>query len=74
MYVDIASDYLPETKDVKRLRVDYRKQVKIGDTMIVKQAYEGNHCYVAFYDEADEMHVSTEFLLTEEERKNDRSR
>ncbi len=74
MYVDIASDYLPETKDVKRLRVDYRKQVKIGDTMIVKQAYEGNHCYVAFYDEADEMHVSTEFLLTEEERINDRSR
>lgn len=66
MYVDIASDYIPKAGNVVRIRVDYRKQVKVGDTLIVKRAWEENHCYVAFYDEDGEMHVSTEFLLNRE--------
>lgn len=65
LYVDIASDYIPEQKDVQQLRVDYRKQMKVGDIMVIKRGWEGNHCYVAFYDETDEMHVSTEFMLKE---------
>lgn len=63
MYVDIASDYIPKEDNVLRIRVDYRKQVKVGDILIVKRAWEADHCYVAFYDEDGEMHVSTEFLL-----------
>lgn len=67
MYVDIASDYLPEQRNVKRIRVDYRKQVRVGDVLTVKRAWEDNHCYVAFFDEANDMHVSTEFVLNENE-------
>ncbi len=67
MYVDIASDYIPEAGKVMRIRVDYRKQVKVGDILVVKRAWEGNHCFVAFYDEADDMHVSTEFILDDAE-------
>lgn len=66
MYVDIASDYLPENRQVQRMCVDYRKQMQVGDVMLVKQAWIENRCYVAFYDEADNMHVSTEFWMTEE--------
>ncbi len=65
MYVDIASDYLPEDRKVSRVCVDYRKQVRVGDVMLVKRAWLDNRCYVAFYDAADNMHVSTEFWLTE---------
>lgn len=69
MYVDLASDYIPVSGEVKRIRVDYRKQMKVGETMVVKRAWEENRCYVAFYDETDEMHVSTEFVLSDESRK-----
>lgn len=61
MYVDIASDYIPKHSDVARIRVDYRKQVKIGDRMYIRRRQVGDDCYVAFYDEAGDMHVSTEF-------------
>lgn len=63
MYVDIASDYIPEEQEVRRLRVDYRKQMRVGDTMVIKRGWIDNSCYIAFYDEAGEMHVSTEFVL-----------
>lgn len=63
MYVDLASDYIPASREVRRIRVDYRKQMKVGETMVVKRAWEENRCYVAFYDETDDMHVSTEFML-----------
>lgn len=65
MYVDIASDYISQSGEVKRIRVDYRKQVKVGDILVVKRAWDENRCYVAFYDEKDEMHVSTEFILAD---------
>lgn len=63
MYVDLASDYLPQEAIVKRIRVDYRKQLKVGDTAIIKQKIENDHCYIVFYDKEDEMHVSTEFII-----------
>lgn len=63
MYVDIASDYLPKGEDVARIRVDYRKQVKVGDQLVVKQQIIDDHCYIAFCDEQDELHVGTEFII-----------
>lgn len=63
MYVDIASDYLPENAEITRIRVDYRKQVKIGDRMYIRRHLEEGRCYVAFYDDAGDMHVSTEFMI-----------
>lgn len=63
MYVDLACDYIPVQQDVKRIRVDYRKQMRVGETMVVKRAWEENRCFVAFYDEAGDMHVSTEFVM-----------
>ncbi len=65
MYVDVAADYIPEEQNVKRIRVDYRKQFQDGDCVIVKRSQQGNQCFVAFYDDADEMHVSTEFTMSE---------
>lgn len=66
IYVDIASDYLPSQVDVKRIRVDYRKQMQIGDIMVIKQTWEEEKCYVAFCDENGDMHVSTEFTIRKE--------
>lgn len=63
MYVDIASDYLPENAEIIRIRVDYRKQVKIGDRMHIRRHLAEDRCYVAFYDNAGDMHVSTEFMI-----------
>ena len=63
MYVDIASDYLPEYAEIARIRVDYRKQVKIGDRMYIRRQVTEDKCYVAVYDEAGDMHVSTEFII-----------
>lgn len=63
MYVDLASDYLPQEAVVKRIRVDYRKQLKVGDITVIKKKIEDEHCYIAFYDTEDEMHVSTEFII-----------
>ena len=62
-YVDLASDYLPENQSVKRIRVDYRKQLPVGDVMVVKRKVESNICYIAFCDRQNELHVGTEFLL-----------
>lgn len=64
MYVDIASDYLPKGGKVQRIRVDYRKQVKVGDQLVIKQQIVDDHCYIAFYDEQDELHVGTEFIIS----------
>ncbi|MBR1568613.1 MAG: hypothetical protein IJ648_06570, partial [Lachnospiraceae bacterium] len=64
MYVDIASDYLPKGEEVRRIRVDYRKQVKVGDQLVIKQQIVDDHCYIAFYDEQDELHVGTEFVIS----------
>lgn len=63
MYVDLASDYIPKQADISRIRVDYRKQVKIGDRMYIRRKQTEEVCYVAFYDEAGTMHVSTEFII-----------
>jgi hypothetical protein len=63
MYVDLASDYLPQEADVARIRVDYRKQLRVGDITVVKKKIESPLCYIAFYDSAGEMHVATEFVL-----------
>ncbi len=64
MYVDLASDYLPPDADVKRIRVDYRKQLRVGDDAVIKKKVEKNRCYIAFYDTQDDMHVSTEFTFS----------
>ncbi len=63
MYVDIASDYLPQEAEIKRIRVDYRKQMKVGDTMLILQKWVDEKCYIAFCNENKEMHVSTEFTF-----------
>lgn len=64
VYVDVASDYLPEHVSIKRIRVDYRKQLKIGDVTVIRKKIEGNVCYIAFCDETGVLHVGTEFVIS----------
>lgn len=50
-YIQIASGFLPEGMNYDRLRVEYRKQAKLGDVMIPILYEKEGCCVVALCDE-----------------------
>lgn len=50
-YIQIATGFLPEGMKCDRLRVEYRKQAKLGDVMIPVVYHKEECCIVALCDE-----------------------
>ncbi len=49
-YVTMAMEYIPETLDVREIRVEYRKAAVYGDTVVPKIAEEENRTVVRLCD------------------------
>ena len=50
-YVQLAQDYLPEEFSVKRMRAEYKRQARLGDTMIPWISKEEDRYTIALCDE-----------------------
>ena len=50
-YIQIATGFLPEGLKYNRLRVEYRKQAKLGDIMLPIVYEKKDCCVVALCDE-----------------------
>ena len=49
-YVDMAMEFLPEGKKVARLRVEYKAQARLGDTIYPMLYYTEDNCIVSLND------------------------
>ncbi len=66
-YVELAREVLEaETLDVRELRVEYKKQARLGDVMYPKIAKEGNWYYVTFENEKGESYSNVALLVKDE--------
>ena len=63
IYVDIASDFLPEDREVSRIRVEYRLQLKVGETLIVRRCLTEDKALIVFSSEDDYTHAVLEFTF-----------
>ena len=58
-YVDLANEALPEEvyreKHFDNLRISYKKEIKLGETVKCKYAYENNKHIVAIKSEDDKI-------------------
>ena len=58
-YVDLANEALPEEvyreKHFDNLRISYKKEIKLGETVKCKYAYENNKNIVAIKSEDDKI-------------------
>lgn len=60
-YVRLAVNVLPIGYEVREFRAEFRLAAKMGDTMYVKTAQEGDCFYVVFTDDKDTIYFLSEF-------------
>lgn len=60
-YVQMALEILPEVKEVKELRVEYKKSAVYGDIIYPKIAYEEKRTVVELCDDKDKPYAVVEF-------------
>lgn len=61
-YVVEALDFLPEGKQIREMRVDYRRAAALGDKMYPSVFVKGDICQVVFSDEEENPFVIIELL------------
>lgn len=61
-YVQMALEVLPESFEVKEVRVEYRKSAVLGDQIVVKRETEENRVIVGICDEDHSPYAVVEFL------------
>ena len=60
-YIKMAEEFLPEEFKISSLRVEYRKQAVLGDTIIPKTATDGKQFTVALCGTDDKPYAVVEF-------------
>lgn len=61
-YIKMAEEYLPDTFMVKSMRVEYRMQALLGNTVLPMVASDNNRCTVVLADETKKPYAIVEFL------------
>lgn len=60
-YVSMAVNYLPQDFKISKLRVEYKKQARLGDILIPYVVKEESSVVVSLRDEQGAVYVNTEF-------------
>lgn len=61
-YVEMASEYIPEESDIKKVRVGYMKPARYGDTIYPYVSEDENKLTVELADENRNSYCITEFI------------
>lgn len=62
-YIDMALAYLPEDSEVKELRVEYMRQVKLGEVLCPRTWLKEGSCLVSLENEKGVPCAAVEFLV-----------
>lgn len=60
-YVNIAQNYLPKDFEIGQMRVEYKAQAKLGDTMVPRIVEYGDRLAIALEDENGSEYAAVEF-------------
>lgn len=61
-YIELACEALPETFEVQKLRVEYKKAAVMGDTIVLRQVIEEERIVVELCDKEGTMYAVVEFI------------
>lgn len=64
-YVSFAREYLPKSAEVKSVRIQYRKQARLGDSIYAYTGTDAEGYKVLLCNEAEEIYAALVFTLAE---------
>jgi len=61
-YIQMASEYLPEDFQIKRMRAEYKIQARLGDRIYPWVSWEEGRCVVSLNQEDGKPYALVEYL------------